>query len=435
MASPRVFVVIPVYNRLRFTLACIELLRRQTYGCITIVVSDGGSTDGSPTEISRRYPDVVVLLSSEERWWAGSMQLGIEFVLQSSQSEDDYVLMMNNDTEVGPEYVKTLVDVAKEHGAAVGATIVDSRDPSQVLDAGEYVCWSPYSFPLNSSIQAGRDYLDDVSVLPGRGTLVPLRWILKAGNVDARAFPHYLADYEFFYRLRMRGCPLLVSYKARLLAHIDETGLVPTEGRASFTDVWSQLFARRSMGNVIDHWRFVSRHAPPKNRLQIQVHLIASSCFQLLFRTPLRPIVLPFYWLVLLPLRISRYCLAQIRAYAGLPTQFRKHGDQLLCHPMQLPSSIRVLIYLSACPGLVHSHELNNLSLMADQLVQEGILSSLPLPGWFSFARLRQADFIRYPRLRRLFLYTWNPLVKPMRLLKYSFSLRRQSQMTESTLA
>jgi hypothetical protein len=419
MMSARVYAIIPVYNRLEFTLNCIKLLRTQNYECITIIVSDGGSTDGTASEVQRRYPEVVVLASQEELWWAGSMKLGIEYVLNMSHSESDYVLMMNNDTEIGSDYVATLVEVADDHGAAVGATIVDSRDPTCILDAGEYVCWNPYSFPLKSSLEPDRDILDDVSVLPGRGSLVPLRWVRMAGNVDADTFPHYLADYEFFYRLRIKGCPLLVSYRARLQAHIEETGLVPTVGLASFASVWSQLFARRSMGNVIDHWRFVARHAPPKHRLAIHARLAANTCFQLLFRTPARPFVLPFYWLAMLPLRIVAYGLAQLRAYATLPSLIRRYGKQLLCHPKRLPSSIRLPIYLCLCPGLLHRHDLEHASSCFEQWLQEGILIPLACPGWFAFTRLKRADFVRYPSLRWLFLRSWNPLTKLMRLNRY----------------
>jgi len=426
MASAHVYAIIPVFNRLVFTLKCIELLRQQHYKRVTIIVSDGGSTDGTASEIQRCYPEVVVLVSHEELWWAGSMRLGIDYVLSVSHSDSDYVLMMNNDTEIGPDYVATLVEVADDHGAAVGATIVDSRDPSHILDAGEYVCWNPYSFPLKSSLEPGRDILDDVSVLPGRGSLVPLRWVRMAGNVDSDRFPHYLADYEFFYRLRTRGCPLLVSYRARLLAHIEETGLVPTVGPASFSSVWSQLFARRSMGNVIDHWRFVSRHAPPRYRLAIHARLAANTCFQLMFRTPVRPFVLPFYWLASLALRIVAYGLAQLRAYVAFPTLLRRYGMQVLCHPKRLPSSIRLPIYLCLCPGLLLRQDLEHASCCYELWLKEGILLPLSRSGWFAFARLNSSDFQRHPRLRWLLLRSWNPLTKLRRLNRYRPSPSRR---------
>lgn len=431
MVTPRVFAVIPVFNRLKFTLKCIECLRLQSYPNIAIIVSDGGSTDGTPQEISVRHPDVTVLHSPKELWWGGSMHLGIEHALKEGQWRQDFVLMMNNDTEIGHDYVATLVDVAMERNAAVGAVIVDSREPSHILDAGEYVCWQPYSFPLKVKLEPGLDALDNVSVLPGRGSLVPLRWIRQSGNVDADAFPHYLADYEFFYRLRSRGCPLLVTYQARLLAHIEETGLVPTSGRASFVSVWRQLFARRSMGNVIDHWRFVARHAPAKYRLQIQCQLIASICYQFLFRTRLRFIILPMIWLLRLPFRIICYCYKQVKMYGALPRLFINNRQHILCYPRKVPSSLRVFVYIFFCPGPLRRNDLESLQLKSEALLQDGILMQLSA-DWFAFARLQRDDFVRVSGLCFLFLKAWNPFRKLVRLAHYQFSSRDMSAISSS---
>lgn len=231
-SSGQVFAVIPVFNRLKFTRECIKFLKAQSYRPIQIIVADGGSSDGTVEAIRNEHSDVVVLTSGTELWWAGSMAMGIDHALSQSRSEEDFVLMMNNDTQVSKDYVEKLVLASITYDAAVGALVVDSRDATRVLDAGEYIDWATYSFPVKSSIDADECFCDDVDVLPGRGSLVPLKMIRKAGNVDAKMLPHYLADYEFFYRLKQHGCRLGVCYETQVLAHIEETGIVPTVGKS-----------------------------------------------------------------------------------------------------------------------------------------------------------------------------------------------------------
>lgn len=46
--TPQVSIVIPVYNREKFLVNCIESLLRQTFGDFEICIVDDGSTDGSP---------------------------------------------------------------------------------------------------------------------------------------------------------------------------------------------------------------------------------------------------------------------------------------------------------------------------------------------------------------------------------------------------
>ena len=61
--NSRVYVVIPVFNRWKFTKKCIQQLLDQTYSQISIIVSDGGSSDETLDETRRLFPDVVVLQS------------------------------------------------------------------------------------------------------------------------------------------------------------------------------------------------------------------------------------------------------------------------------------------------------------------------------------------------------------------------------------
>lgn len=298
---PRVFAVIPVFNRLHFTRECINYLKAQTYPSITIIVADGGSTDGTVETIRSEHPDVIVLTSDKELWWSGSMAMGIEYVLQKSERPDDFVLMMNNDTVIPQDYVSNLVFASQCQNAAVGALIVDSCNPDIILDAGEYIDWTTYSFPVKTTVSSGELFCSDVDFLPGRGSLVPLRMIHKAGNVDAALLPHYLADYEFFYRLKSKGFRLGVCYGTKVLAHIGETGLCHGNGPISLFTLWKELFARRSMSNVVDHWRFIERHAPDRFRFACKKSMIKFVLHNIAHRTILRFPLLPliFTWRII----------------------------------------------------------------------------------------------------------------------------------------
>jgi glycosyltransferase involved in cell wall biosynthesis len=263
-----VFAVIPVYNRKELTVRCICQLLAQSYRRLRIIVADGGSTDGTADVLRRDFPQVTLLLpASNELWWAGAMAMGIAYVLQTSGASDDFLLMMNNDTEIPPEYVATLVRVSREHRAAVGALTVDFRDPRRIIDAGEFIDWQNYAFPVRTSIEPGEVFFDGVDVLPGRGSLVPLEMVRQAGNVDYRRFPHYIADYEFFSRLKRAGFRLGVTYELSLKSDQTTTGIAARAGeKRTIARSLVLMFSRRSMDNVIDHFRFICAAAPPTLR-------------------------------------------------------------------------------------------------------------------------------------------------------------------------
>ena len=263
MSGATVYAAIPVFNRLALTFRCIRLLAAQTYLRIEVVVADGGSTDGTPRLVAEQFPQATVLTSRRPLWWAGAMAMAIDHVLRVSTNSADFLLMMNNDTEFDEDYVSTLVRVATETGAAVGALTVDVRDPGIILDAGEFIDWENYAFPVKTTIAPGERFFDGVDVLPGRGSIVPLEMIRKAGNVDARRFPHYIADYEFFARLKRLGFRLGVTYETVLKSDPAVTGLSVRAGEiVSLMRAIQLSFSRKSMNNIFDHYRFIDAAAP-----------------------------------------------------------------------------------------------------------------------------------------------------------------------------
>jgi len=407
-----VFAVIPVFNRLDFTRNCIQHLKFQSYRPVRIVVADGGSTDGTVEAIRIEHPDVVVLTSETELWWSGSMAMGVQYALTQSQCDSDFVLMMNNDTEISVEYVEKLVRASQQFDAAVGALVVDSGDATKILDAGEYIDWASYSFPVKTHIDEAEVFCDDVDVLPGRGSLVPLKMIRKAGNVDAKMLPHYLADYEFFCRLKQHGYRLGISYETSILAHIEETGIVPTHGKSGFRAIWREVFSRRSMSNVIDHWRFVRRHAPAQYRDVIQRRLLRRVIAEFTLRTPLRPLFLPVYWLICLPRRMFAAIQGQRRSFAVFAKAIRTHGINVLCNPQSFPGLIRWPLYFVASPGPIRLADLEQHGLKLEQLIAQGVLRSLRVNGWFALETLEFSNTHEPLKLKSLFWSAWNPFGK-----------------------
>jgi GT2 family glycosyltransferase len=383
--DPTVFVVIPVYNRLELTRSCVGCLKRQTYPELRIVVVDGGSTDGTVETLRREDADLVVLQGEGELWWTGAMKLGIEYALSESRHQDDMLLMMNNDTVFDSRYVETLVREGGLTGAAVGALIVDSRDRSRILDAGEFIDWATYSFPVKTTVAPGEVRCEEVDVLPGRGSLVPLRIVRAIGNVDAEALPHYLADYEFFARARRHGFRLVVTYETRIAAHIEHTGIIGDPGPLTLRQAWHLFVARKSMQNVRDHLRFIERCAPPEARARLKRLVLRRLAERLVQDTKFG-----YGWLPL------QACV----------TLFRSIRRALW--------SVRLFL---RSPYYIADTDCRRFGLDSASLVRQGILSPWRKEGWYVFAVRRRIWWTSRRDLRGLYLHAWNPLTKPTRWL------------------
>lgn len=367
---PVVFAIIPVFNRFALTEACLKCLSAQTYPDLRIIVVDGGSTDGTAERVRREYPSAELLQDDEEMWWGEAMQFGIEYSLGQSRRDDDMLLMMNNDTLIDPDYVTTLVRVSQERNAAVGGVIVDSSDPSHVLDAGEFIDWSTYSFPVRTVRDPGDTYIDGVDLLSGRGTLVPLAMVRAAGNVNGTRFPHYIADCEFFSRLKRKGFRLGVTWEAVIRSHVGVTGLSTQHADPlTFVQAWEALFSKRSMDNVRNHWRFIEDCAPRRLRGPLKRRLIGRCAYLVAGRTALRHVALPLAWFL-----------------SGLYYVTRQ--DCLAC----------------GCD--------------ADLLLKTGVLKPWRHDEWYLLDEGSRSRIAGDPQLRRLYGRAWNPLTKMTRWIR-----------------
>jgi GT2 family glycosyltransferase len=107
--SPRVTVVVPNWNGERFLNLCLTSLRRQSFKDFETILVDNGSTDRSIAFTKGNFPEVTVVSLNENLGFSGAVNAGIQF------SEAEYVVLLNNDTEVDPGWLETLVRAAESY--------------------------------------------------------------------------------------------------------------------------------------------------------------------------------------------------------------------------------------------------------------------------------------------------------------------------------
>lgn len=259
-----IFVVIPVHNRFALTRRCLLSLSRQDFTELQVVIVDAGSEDGTAARLATEFPDVTVVTGSEDWWWTAATNAGVRHVLRIAKG-DDYVLTLNNDTELQHQCLSVLMKAARSHPRSLlGAVMIDDRDGSEV-DAGLQIAnWYTAAFRA-ADVHTGPDRAPfrRVDVLPGRGTLVPVEAYRVAGLYDERRLPHYGADYEFSWRSKQLGFDLLVCSEAKLDGVVEATGLHGT-GAQSARDIALSLWSIRSANSLRYRWTYARLVCPPR---------------------------------------------------------------------------------------------------------------------------------------------------------------------------
>jgi GT2 family glycosyltransferase len=279
MPHPSVAVVVPVHGRLPLTLRFIQSFRRVHYPLYRLVVVDDGSPDDTATVLAREHPEVVVLRGDGNLWWAGATNLGVRFALDQGF---DYVLTVNNDAVVSPEFLGRLVAAARANpGSVVGSRINYAEPPGRVWGVGGYTDWEDPGFPLRL-YDHGRDEREvlarrlspfPVELLTGCGTLVSADCYRTVGLYDARMFPQYHADSEFTLRAARHGYRILVDLHAVIWNDEPQT-----------CTVRSMLVPRSPW-----YWRPILalhlRHCPPRYRFESLSRQFGETLFNQLFRS------------------------------------------------------------------------------------------------------------------------------------------------------
>lgn len=257
-----IFILIPVHNRWQLTRKCLLSLRSQKFQNIKVIVVDDGSTDRTGDMIKEEFSEVILLEGDGNLWWTGAINLGVEYAL-SQANQNDYILTMNNDTVVRPDYLQCLFDCALNHPKSlIGSIFLNEIEESTVVDAGVRINWLTAKY---TNLAKGRGYkeiihagplIQKVDVLSGRGTLIPIEVFWKLGFYNFNHLPHYGADYEFSRRANINGYKLLINYESVVISNVKMTGLNNSANKLGWGDLISSFFSIKSSNNLMQRWRF-----------------------------------------------------------------------------------------------------------------------------------------------------------------------------------
>lgn len=100
---PLVSIITINFNQVDLTLDLLNSLENISYKNVEIIVVDNHSDFNPKGLINEKFPDVKVIVSDENLGFAGGNNLGIKV------AGGKYLLFINNDTEVEPDFLEPLV--------------------------------------------------------------------------------------------------------------------------------------------------------------------------------------------------------------------------------------------------------------------------------------------------------------------------------------
>ena len=196
----RTTAVIPNYNGIQYIDRCLDTLSKGTV-VPRIIVIDNHSEDGSLALVEEKYKEVQVIAFQENTGFCKAANAGIR------AAETEYVLLLNNDTEVDEQMVFQL-EKALDHDPrafSAAAKMINLHAPDRLDGAGDF-----YS-ALGWAFARGKDKPSQAYDCPGRvfsacagAALYRREMFDNIGYFDENHFA-YLEDMDIGYRGNIYG--------------------------------------------------------------------------------------------------------------------------------------------------------------------------------------------------------------------------------------
>ncbi|HEX4480760.1 MAG TPA: glycosyltransferase, partial [Rudaea sp.] len=227
--APQVSIVIPVFNKIAYTAACLRSLAEHAEGIAfeTIVVDDS-STDATAERLAQ-IDGIHVVRNARNLGFVGACNAG------AAMARGEFVVFLNNDTVVTAGWLRALLECFAQEPAAglVGSKLVypDGRLQEAggiVFSDGSGWNYGRFDDPADPRFNMRRE----ADYCSGAAIMLPRALFKQLGGFDSRYAPAYYEDTDLAFAVRDAGKKVLVEPRSCV---------VHFEGITAGTDVASGM--------------------------------------------------------------------------------------------------------------------------------------------------------------------------------------------------
>jgi GT2 family glycosyltransferase len=265
-------IIIPVFNQFQFTHACLASLQTVEERLpFEVIVVDDCSTDETAGLVSRMR-GVVYLRNETNSGFIISCNRGAE------KARGKYVVFLNNDTIVKPNWLATLRDTFTEEPQAgiVGSKLIY---PDGRLQEAGGIIWrdgSGWNYgKFDDPEKPEYNYLREVDYCSAAALMIPSLLFRKVGGFDSKYAPAYYEDTDLAFKVRRDGYNVLYQPLSEIIHYEGATGGTDVSrgtkkhqdiNRLTFVENWAIELAERPVNGDLTLLK-----QPPPGRQKILV--------------------------------------------------------------------------------------------------------------------------------------------------------------------
>ncbi len=252
--TPVVSIIIPVFNNLTLTQACLESLASVTANVPhEIIVVDNASTDGTAAYLKdhEKNGSLRVITNSSNQGFAHACNQGAQ------NARSSLLLFLNNDTRVTDGWLKALVKASeKPNVGVVGAKLLYANGTIQ--HAGiEFINGVPdHPHRHASAGLPAANKSRDLDMVTGACLLTPRNLFLSLGGFD-ETYRNGVEDVDYCLRVRALGKKVVYEPQS-VVYHLEGQ----SAGRFNHVNENLKIFFDRWKGSFDQNFRFIAPPSP-----------------------------------------------------------------------------------------------------------------------------------------------------------------------------
>ena len=252
--DPHVSIIIPAYNQIAYTLACLEsVLTQDSDHRFEVLIGDDQSTDGTAAAAEMAIKGVTWIRHESNQGFVGNCNA------TARKARGRFVVFLNNDTLVLPGWLDGLIDTF-EHDETIGLVGSKLIYPDGRLQEAGGIFWQDGSAWNYGRFDDPRrpqySYARQVDYISGASIALPRALWEALGGFDEHYRPAYAEDADLAFRVRAHG---------RITLYQPRSQLVHFEGVTSGTDLGSGAKAHQvaNLKKLHERWKAaLAAHRP-----------------------------------------------------------------------------------------------------------------------------------------------------------------------------
>lgn len=254
--DPAVSIIIPVYNQIHYTYAClVSILEHTKDVAYEVIIADDVSSDATKN-LDRYAEGLVICRNAVNQGFLRNCNNG------AKAARGKYLMFLNNDTQVTPGWLSSLVKLIESDDSMgmVGSKLVY---PDGRLQEAGGIIWSDGSGwnygRLDDPDKPEYNYVKDVDYISGAAIMISKKLWEQIGGFDQRFAPAYCEDSDLAFAVRRAGYRVVYQPLSKVIhfegvsngTDVQGTGLkrYQTVNSEKLKEKWADEFKKQCVNN------------------------------------------------------------------------------------------------------------------------------------------------------------------------------------------